>query len=433
MPVAPQSNRVLVRHPERPAVLRTPEGALPEIRTPAAHRWWRESRLVNVAVREQLGLEGTVLRCASVDLEPCGGRSATFEIEPARADPAAPAGTRWVEEEPPAARFAALPWEQPRWIAAASDWIGERLAKLNRPRTGPVVQVRNHGYLSCILRAPTGRGAAWFKASPPMHAHETALTAYLAERFPQVVPTVLAADPERAWLLSEEAPGDRLFSLKKSGGPYLPLWKDLLERVARMQIQLGDQLDELRALGVAEWPPQRFAEEMDEAIDRMAESLGAWEEKHGDLAAAPAIQAVRERVPALKDAAAELGESGPPPSLHHGDFHSANILSDGTGTRVIDWAFQAGIAHPFFFLSVVFEEHRDPAARAEVTEAYLAPWRERHDDTSLRRALELAPPLAALHAAFGHQVQLDGARHPWEAVPEARNVVAYLGQAAGAA
>jgi hypothetical protein len=426
-----RKNHVLVRHPERPAVLRAADGRLPEIRTPAAHRWWRESRLISDAVRAQLGLEGTVLRCESVDLEPCGGRSATFEIELAAADPVLPARTRWVAEDPPPARFAALPWERPRWIAEASAWIEERLAELGRPVIGSVEQIRNHGYLSCLLRAPTAAGAAWFKASPPMHAHETALTAYLAERFPDVVPAVLAADSDRAWLLSEEAPGDRLFALKKSGGPYLPLWKELLERVARMQIHFVDRRDELRALGVADWPPDELAAAMDETLDRMAETLGAWEGRHGDLGAAGAIHAARDRAPALKDAAVELAETGPPPSLHHGDFHSANILSDGTGTRVIDWAFQAGIAHPFLFLSVVHEEHRDADARNEVTEAYLTPWREHHEDAALQRALELTPPVAAFHAALGHLVQLEGARHPWEGVHEARNVVGYLEQAAG--
>jgi hypothetical protein len=272
---------------------------------------------------------------------------------------------------------------------------------------------------------PADGGAAWLKALPPMHAHEAPLTATLAAEYPDVVPRVIALDERRRWLLTEETPGGRLVALPDRA-VYRARWRELLASFARMQIDFLDRPDELAG---ERWTAERLAAELEPRLDTIAEALA----KHPDVAASGALDAARAAVPRLRALAGELAEIAPGPTLHHGDFHSANILSDGVTTRVVDWAFQAGAAPPFLFLDVVFEEHRGPDVRAEMLGAYLEPWKERFPEARLRRAVAVSSPLAALHAAFGHHVQLAAARHAWEAVPEAQNVVWYLKQAAESA
>lgn len=410
------------------------DGGLPIIHLPATHRWWRESRLVARALADQLGIRGSVLRVADVRGEECGKRSAVFAIEVDGADQPAPPGTVWTadgatERAGPPPERDLMPWERAGWFADASRWITALLGAAGRPVTGPIEQIRNHGFLSSILRAPTAAGAAWIKASPPMHRQETALTEMMAKRFPDVVPAFVASDPERGWILLEEAPGGRLDGVPDRA-VYLDLWKGLLRRMAEIQIELSEETDTLLDAGVPDWRPERLARAMEERLEEMETDLTRWSGQafEGD-APGVAVAAARARLPRWREAAVELAGIGPAPSLHHGDFHSANILSDGAQTRVIDWAFQAGIAHPFFFLSVVLEELRDPTERAAAVGAYLEPWRAGHSEERLQRAMALMPPVAAFHAAMGHHWQLKHARHPWEGVPEAQNAVWYLNQA----
>jgi hypothetical protein len=85
---------------------------------------------------------------------------------------------------------------------------------------------------------------------------------------------------------------------------------------------------------------------------------------------------------------------------------------------VVDWAFQAGVSHAFFFMSVVFEEHVEPNVQSYLRDHYLRLWTDFEPMDRLVEAFELAQPLALLHAAIGHNVQFGHARVPWQREPE---------------
>jgi hypothetical protein len=60
-----------------------------------------------------------------------------------------------------------------------------------------------------VWRVPISGGVVWLKACAPVQAFEPRLTAVLADRWPPLLPDVLAHDEERAWLLLGDA-GTRL-------------------------------------------------------------------------------------------------------------------------------------------------------------------------------------------------------------------------------
>jgi hypothetical protein len=65
--------------------------------------------------------------------------------------------------------------------------------------------------ISCLLRVNTTSGGLFMKASPPeMFAVEATLTHALAERYPGHVPTLLATDPGRNWMLMRDFGGGLL-------------------------------------------------------------------------------------------------------------------------------------------------------------------------------------------------------------------------------
>jgi hypothetical protein len=85
-------------------------------------------------------------------------------------------------------------WAARGWFAGAERWLGEAMAAIGRPLTGPVEQAQVWD-LSCVLRAPTAAGAVWFKsaAASPLFVNEGVVMAELAGLFPDRLAAPLAA------------------------------------------------------------------------------------------------------------------------------------------------------------------------------------------------------------------------------------------------
>jgi hypothetical protein len=425
--------------------------SLPSIEIPAAHKWWRETLAVNEAVAERYSLDTIVLRCLAI-YHPweCVARTAVYLVQN-RDERRAPRGGTYIHRQQlEEIQFADLrqralvlealsessegdsgqrmPWEEPGWFERAAAWMEDEARSQRYALTGPIVQVRNHGYTSCLLRAPTAKGPLYLKACPSMWPQEPQLTAALAGRYGNVTPIVVAAQPEERWLLTLGFDGQKLNQLGDRDR-YLVLWEALLTQFGHMQIEYAHHTEHLTRLGCPDWRldrlfpfVRRFLLELVPAID--------WEGADSPWSRAT-LESLAER---LEEACESLATYDIPATLHHGDFHSANILTDGASCRVVDWAFQAGIAHPFFFMSVVFEEHVDPPVRTRLRDRYLRLWTDREPMERLVEAFELAQPLALLHAAMGHHVQLQNGRMAWETGPDReaiRYYVTYLAQCTG--
>ncbi|MDX6264538.1 MAG: hypothetical protein QOH84_6226, partial [Kribbellaceae bacterium] len=285
-------------------------------------------------------------------------------------------------------------WTRPGWYAEALPWIDERLTAAGTPRTGVPAQVRSWG-LSNVLRLPTSKGDVYFKALahsstirparpdalPLLFAHEPVLLQRLSEARPGEVPAPLAIDGQRAWML-----------LPDLGPPLaresdVSLWIESLRGHARLQRGFADQPERLLSFTCVD---RRLAV-LDGEFDRLFGPNPATERLE------PAERAkLPRRAEQLREAIAELAAIGVPETLLHGDLHPRNLAVRDGKVLAFDWT-DAAVSHPFLDL-VTFVEKRSPISTdPRLKDAYLAEWEAYASPASLRRALELAEELGALH------------------------------------
>jgi hypothetical protein len=230
-------------------------------------------------------------------------------------------------------------WTDPSWREAADAWIHEQLGSLGNPAAGAIEAVHVQPW-STVLRVPTGRGDAYFKANTPALRHEAAVVALLGERRPDCMPRLLAVDRARGWMLMADA-GTRLRELIARERE-LTRWLDVLPLYASVQIDLSDRVDELVALGVPDM--------------RLAALPASYERLLGELEGLPADEArrLREAVPHVEAMCDELAAHGLPETIQHDDLNEGQVyLCDGR-YLLLDWA-DACVSHPFFSMSVALE------------------------------------------------------------------------------
>ena len=241
----------LILHRTEPALLAVREAgrwSLP-VFEPDAPGFRTVTPLVR-SVRESLGLDIAVLRCLRNEYVPSiRGVARAYVAE--SLDPAwrPPAGMAWVEPNGLSGNVPADPWQADvvdRWVREgdnplrvpwagrgwfdqASRWTRHTLDRLGYRVTGPVEQVRSWT-VSTVMSVTTDRGTVYFKASPPMFAHEPVLTRALAERFPAHVPRVLAVDVERHWMLMADFGATTLAEIEDEA-----VWREALGALARVQ------------------------------------------------------------------------------------------------------------------------------------------------------------------------------------------------------
>lgn len=282
----------------------------------------------------------------------------------------------------------AAPWRDPHWQASAHHWIQTQLDGLGLRCTGTIEQPHVFSWAT-VMRIPTDDGTLWFKANAPRLTREAALVTLLAARDPGFVPPLLAADPERGWMLMAHAGG----TLREAPDERSQqCWLRLLPRYARLQLDLTDDVDELLALGVPDLRlatlPRRYADLFDhvEAEPRFRQAL-------------PLVAELCERLAAY----------GVQETLQHDDLHDGQVFVDGDRVRLLDWG-DACVSHPFFSLSVALkgviargpDDVEGSVDTAPFRDAYLGPFQDRYD-VDLRAACDLALRLGwACRAANGH-------------------------------
>nr|WP_238345517.1 aminoglycoside phosphotransferase family protein [Actinopolymorpha cephalotaxi] len=273
-------------------------------------------------------------------------------------------------------------------------WIDTHLEAAGAPRTGLPVQVRSWG-LSNVLRCPTAKGDVYFKALahsstirparagalPLLFAHEPLLLEKLSGERPGAVPTPLAIDEQRAWMLLPDL-GPAL-----AHEPDLSLWFEAVRGHARLQRSYAGRSDRLLAFG---------------CVDRRLAVL------HGEVARLlgpnpaterlePAERAVLpRRAEQLRAAIDELAAIGVPETLLHGDLHPRNVAVRDGRVLAFDWT-DAAVSHPFLDLVTFAEQGSAISQDPRVKDAYLAEWEEYATPADLRRALSLAEELGVLH------------------------------------
>ena len=399
-------------------------------------RWvlWQAVDHVTREMCQRLDLDLTTLRCVGIYTHPeLGTGSPLYEMENHGGDTPQTEGTRWVD----AAELAGLeldvpehrgvltdwhraerrraqaatfpPWYRTGWFTEAAGWVSDVLAGRGVAQIAPVEQCRS-SQRSAVLRAATAEGLVYLKAVPGMFGYEPSLTLALSERFPDLLPRVVAIDRERSWMLTESCGASDLSAYED-----VEVWFSALERYAHLQIELTGETDWLRRLGCPDWGLERLPGAMDRLLtDTVALGL----DKPWGLSEAE-IERLRARVPEVKSACDALAAYSVPHSLEHGDFGYWQVMVEDGRSRFIDWS-DASISHPFFSLWFMLGELQYGAPSmvghwAALRDAYLRPWTRFEPMNRLVEAFELSRPLASLHqAAIYHDTIMPAAEIGWE-------------------
>ena len=360
-------------------------------------------------VRQALGAEIAVLRCLRNEYVPATHSVARIYVtENLDAGWRPPPGTEWVElddldsltpGEPWQAEVVdrwlqdgdhplRVPWARPRWFDTASQWTRDELDRLGYRLTGPVEQIRAWT-VSTVMTVATDRGPVYFKASPPMFAHEPVLTQALAEQFPGQIPRVLAVDAERHWMLMADFGATTLGELEDDGA-----WREALRALARIQRSQTGRTDRLLELGC----PDRGLDVLAEQTETLLEDTDAMLPGHPLGLSSREAEALRGLGPRLSDMCAQLAGYGLPNTLEHGDLDIGNAFIQDGRCVYTDWS-DSSVGHPFFTPANICDWHRDSDA---MRDAYLESWTDFGGMSGLREAYQLAEPLNALHQAAGY-------------------------------
>jgi hypothetical protein len=243
-------------------------------------------------------------------------------------------------------------------VVTADEWVRSYVAA-----THPIELAHDRPWAR-VWRVPVGDTTFWFKECAPVQGFEPALTAALYERWPDLIPEVVAHDVERRWLLL----ADGGTSLRALGNP-LDAWLTILPRYAELQRGEAAHAEQHLRAGV---PDLR----VDALPARYEERLLATElPLHDDE-----LAKLREFAPRFAELCDALTAFGVAPSVQHDDLHDANVFVAADEYRVIDWG-DASISHPFATLVVAFRVFAatnglrpDDVWFARLRDAYLEPW-----------------------------------------------------------
>jgi len=287
-----------------------------------------------------------------------------------------------------------LVWTSPGWLGEAEAWIRERVDV-----TGSIEQPHVRWW-STVLRVPTAGGNVWFKACHPSHGFEPALTLELAGLRPERVIEVLAADPQRGWMITADA-GRRLRELLTSADD-LGRWEEFLPLYADVQLAAAHRAEALLALGV---PDERLAVLpthleyvlADRKVLKVDRDDGLDESQRNRLIAS---------VPEVERLCGELAAVGIPETVQHDDLHDGNVFLRNGDYLVFDWG-DSCVSHPFHTLAVTlratgwrFEfEAGDPRIE-RMRDAYLEPFGSYGSRAELLEAFGIAYRLGTIARAL---------------------------------
>lgn len=255
-------------------------------------------------------------------------------------------------------------------LRRAMTTIDDVMEATDRRRTGAAVRIK-YWSVSTVLRVPTDRGPVWFKAVPPVFAHEGRITDWLGRLLPGLVPEVIGFG--EGWLLTAEMPEEPRSQPK--GHP--------LDTVVRAQVATIGRAPEILALGCPDRTPPRLLADI-HGLTRRADLLGTHER-----------QALADRLPALERLCERVTQLGIPSTLVHGDVNGENSRWTDHGWMHVDWT-DSCLTHPFVELAQPLLDITAPQ-RHTIETGFCEAWAEYASPTDIAVARSAAPALGAAH------------------------------------
>lgn len=289
----------------------------------------------------------------------------------------------------PYSQAVSIAWEDPGWRRLAHDWINAELGYANLTLVGPISQPHVRMW-STVMRVPTDGGIVWFKANMDALRHEAVVTETLSRRIPDLVPPLLAVNPETGWMLMTDA-GRQLRAVVAEEGS-LHRWFDVLRRYARLQLEAMDDVAELLAAGVPDLRLTTLAEKYEQLVQQV-----------------DVEQRFRDAVPHVAELCDQLASYQIPETIQHDDLHDGQVFVHAGRHLILDWG-DACVSHPFFTLSVALEgqiawgleDEEHSVDIAPYRDAYLEPFQPEYG-SHLTDAVEMGLRLGwACRAINGH-------------------------------
>ncbi|GAA5529805.1 phosphotransferase [Herpetosiphon gulosus] len=406
---------------------------LPSWQMPLSH-FWQDVAHINAWVVAHLGLTTRVLRCIQIDDDFTQHQmTLTYTLLAESIQPIATAAwmlidqaindqqvdpslalllTKWqTQYKTPTLPLQEVPWYQANWGPAAFAWINRVLAQADIQALGEIQQHRTWNR-SSIWQLATTQGRIFFKALPAMFAHEIRLIQYLQAHELNHTPSVLALEPQQAWMLLPDFAAPTL-----NQSTNLEQWQRSLEAYAQLQIRQIPKREQLAACGLAIRPLSWLIDQIEPLLnDHQAMLLDqSWGLTSAELAQ---LQAA---IPQLKAACCSLQAFNLPDTLEHGDLGASNIIIAAQRTIFTDWS-DASISQPFFSLGLLLEgiEQRFSSilnVRETLIQSYLNIWVEQFglEYAQLRQAYQHAAILTPIHQALTYQHWIKPYLYaPWE-------------------
>jgi Phosphotransferase enzyme family len=302
-------------------------------------------------------------------------------------------------------------WTASGWYAGACRWIERRTRDAG---LGPPLRIRQlrAWESSCVLEVQCETATAYFKALPRSGDVEFAVTRWLSEVFPDIVPRIIADDVSRRWLLMEGCAGVTLEDVTD-----MTTWARAARRYGQLQVACAARSDTLRALGCR-------VRDLTALVPAIASLAGDREALCvGEPAGVTELQLeqLRDSLPALERRCVELDGIGIPHALEHGDLWPGNVFVDlsSGACAIIDWE-DAAIAHPFLGLAPLTvglgsAGLATPDNLATIEHEYAAAFEPFGSVAQLCGAIARAAPLCFLDMALRYRAERSAmvALHPW--------------------
>ncbi|MCG7499713.1 aminoglycoside phosphotransferase family protein [Vibrio sp. Of7-15] len=269
------------------------------------------------------------------------------------------------------------------WKSDAEHWIEETLQQLGYSQVGKPAVVEDW-FLGDVWRIATDKGDVYFKATAllPLFSNEAQVCDCLSDLFKENVPTVLAYEKERCWLLTCD------FGEPLDESVDLTVWSDAYQRWGALQRVSVDHVDKLGQSGC-----------QSRAISTLLEQLHWYLEQPtiASLLSSNGKRWERRLSEKLEVAIEQLTEFALPDCLVHGDLHEGNMAKNANSYLFFDWS-DACISHPFMEGNFIYQ-FSETSLKQQLIKRYLSNWQHCLSEQELLQAWDMAQPVCYAHHA----------------------------------